>query len=163
MKSLRIIFAMLMLAAAAIAADPNAVKSLDAMKTLQGSWEGKDSQGRAVGVTFRMTAGDSALMSEIQGHHPENMISMIHMDNDRLLLTHYCGAGNQPRMQASLSPDGKAVTFSFVDGTNIPTPESGHMQSVVFSMPDADHHTELWTFVDHGKQIQELFEMQRRK
>ena len=29
-------------------------------------------------VTFRDTAGGSALMSEIHGHGPENMISMIH-------------------------------------------------------------------------------------
>src|ERR1700758_3219597 len=114
MKSLRTVFAILMLAAAAVAADPNAAKSFDTMKALQGSWEGKNSQGQAVGVVFRMTAGDSAILSEIQGHGPENMISMIHMDNDRLLLTHYCGAGNQPRMQASLSADGKAVTFSFI-------------------------------------------------
>ncbi len=43
-------------------------------------------------------------MSEIHGHDPknngpENMITMFHMDGDRLLMTHYCGAGNQPRMK----------------------------------------------------------------
>jgi hypothetical protein len=163
MRTLRIVVSILALNAAVFAADPAATKSFDAMKSLQGSWAGKNSQGAPVGVVFRLTAGDSALMSEIQGHGPENMVSMIHMDNDRLLMTHYCGAGNQPRMQANMAPDGKSITFNFVDGTNIPTADSGHMQSVVFAIPDADHHTELWTFVDHGKQIQEYFQLERKK
>jgi hypothetical protein len=163
MKTVRTALAILALAALAFASDSSAVKSFDALKSLQGSWEGKNSQNQPIVVDFRLTAGDSALLSEIHGHGPENMVSMIHMDNGRLLLTHYCGAGNQPRMQATLAPDGKSVTFDFVDGTNIPTPESGHMVRVVYTMPDADHHTELWTFSDHGKQIQEMFELQRKK
>lgn len=164
MKTLRITLAILALAGAAFAADPTATRSFDAMKSLQGTWEGKNSKGEPLTIVFRLTAMDSALMSEIQRvHGPEDMVSMIHLDNGRLLLTHYCSAGNQPRMQASLSPDGKAVTFTFVDGTNIPTANSGHMQSVVFTMPDADHHTELWTFSDHGKQMQEDFQLERKK
>ena len=59
----------------------------------------EEPQGQPLEVTFRMTAGGSALMSEIHGHGPENMITMFHMDGDRLLMTHYCGAGNQPRMK----------------------------------------------------------------
>ncbi len=43
-------------------------------------------------------------MSEVMGEH--GMITIFHMDNARVLMTHYCGAGNQPRMQASGSPDG---------------------------------------------------------
>ena len=59
-----------------------------------------------------------AVMSEIHGHGPEDMISMFHLDGpNRLLITHYCSAGNQPRMQASSSPDGKTITFTFVDAT----------------------------------------------
>ena len=38
-------------------------------------------------------------MSEIKGK--EDMISMFNLDGDRVVLTHYCAAGNQPRMVAS--------------------------------------------------------------
>ena len=98
-------------------------------------------------------------MSEITGHG-ENMISMIHFDGaNRLLLTHYCGAGNQPRMQASASPDGKTITFNFLDATNLDSPQSGHMDHVAIAVLDANHHTEEWTFTDHGKEMKEVFDL----
>jgi hypothetical protein len=163
MKSLRIAILLLLLATAtASQAQSAAQKSFDQLKSLSGSWEGKTADGKSVQVSFRDTAGGSALMSEIHGHGPENMISMFHLDGpDRLLLTHYCGAGNQPRMIASASPDGKTLTFSFLDATNLASPEAGHMQRVVFTIVDADHHNELWTFADHGKEMKEFFDLKR--
>jgi len=142
-------------------ADSDAQKSFQRLAGLEGNWTGKGSQGQTVDVSFRMTAGGSALMSEIHGHGPENMITMFHMDGDRLLMTHYCGAGNQPRMKV-VSADAKSVSFEFVDGTNI-KPGDGHMQRVTFTQPDATHHTEEWTFLDHGKEVKEVFVLERTK
>ena len=85
MKTLRIA-ACILLFTTAVFAQSDAQKSFDQLKSLAGSWEGKSSQGEPVQVTFRMTAGGSALMSEIVGHG-ENMISMINFDGpNRLLL-----------------------------------------------------------------------------
>jgi hypothetical protein len=164
MKSIRIALALaLLLTATAALAQSGAQKSFDQLKSLTGSWEGKSSDGKPVAVSFRDTAGGSALMSEIHGHGPENMVSMIHLDGpNRLLLTHYCGAGNQPRMTASASPDGRTITFDFLDATNLASPEAGHMQRVVIAMLDANHHTETWTFADHGQQMKEVFDLQRK-
>jgi len=100
-------------------------------------------------------------MSEIKGK--EDMISMFNLDGDRVLLTHYCAVGNQPRMVASASPDGKTFTFDFVDATNLPTPDAAHMIRMVLAMPDANHHTEEWTFSDHGKEHTEVFDLRRKK
>jgi hypothetical protein len=142
-------------------ADSDARKSFDLLKQMEGNWAGKNQKGDPIQVSFRMTAGGSALMSEIHGHGPENMISMFHMDGDRLVMTHYCGAGNQPRMKV-IASDGKSVSFEFFDGTNI-GPVDGHMQHVTFTEPDADHHVEEWVFVDHGKEMKELFTLERVK
>jgi len=102
------------------------------------------------------------LMSEITGH--EDMITMFHMDGDRLLMTHYCAAGNQPRMAATVSPDGKTITFDFIDATNLLPSQGGHMQRVVFTLIDADHHTEDWQFADNnGHQQHERFDLERQK
>jgi hypothetical protein len=100
-------------------------------------------------------------MGEIMGK--EDMISMFHLDGDRLLMTHYCGTGNQPRMKASTSPDGKTVTFDFLDATNLASADAGHMHRMVLNMIDADHHTETWSYLDHGKEMNETFDLQRKK
>jgi hypothetical protein len=147
--------------ASLVMAESDAHKSFDFLKGMEGNWAGKNQQGQPIQVTFRMTAGGSALMSEILGRGPENMITMFHMDGDRLLMTHYCGAGNQPRMKV-ISSDAKSVSFEFFDGTNI-GPGDGHMQHVTFTEPDADHHVEEWVFLDHGKEMRELFTLERVK
>jgi hypothetical protein len=112
---------------------------------------------------FRETGGGSALLSEIRSSHeyPENLISVFHLDGDRLVMTHYCSAGNQPRMQASASPDGKTITFDFFDATNLLAPEAEHMQRVAITLLDANHHTETWTFTDHGKQTPQTYDLWR--
>ena len=140
----------------------DAQKAFNAIKNLPGTWQQKSADGKTLEVTFKTVSNGSAVMSEIEVPG-EDMISMIHMDGPRkLLLTHYCGAGNQPRMQASISPDGKTVTFNFMDGTNIDSPESGHMQRMVLTLIDDNHHSEEWTFVDHGQEHKELFDLRRK-
>lgn len=140
-------------------------KSFDLMKSLAGNWEGKNEMGDPVQVSYRLTAGGSAVMSEIlsqmQGKQ-DDMISMIHMDGGRLLLTHYCEAGNQPRMQATLSPDGRTISFDFVDATNLATRDTPHMRSVVFKFVDSNHHTEEWHFQAPGKEIVAKFDLQKK-
>ena len=149
----------LVLVATAAAAQSDAQKSFDKLKTLVGTWEGKTAQGQSQQVIFRMTGNGSALMSEIVG---EDMITMFHLDGNRLLMTHYCGAGNQPRMVGTLSPDGKEVRFEFLDATNLASPQAGYMKHVVFSLPDAQHHVEEWTFAEDGKEVREVFNLQRK-
>jgi len=151
----------LMFTASALFAESAGQKQFDQIKALEGKWVGKNSQGEALEITFRSTAGGSAVMSEIHGHGPENMITMFHMDGDRLIMTHYCGAGNQPRMKV-VSDDPKSISFEFFDGTNI-GPGAGHMQQLTITQPDADHHTEEWVFLDHGTAHRELFALERAK
>lgn len=162
MKSTRIAIALaILVAATTTVAQSDAVKTFDQLKTLNGTWEGKSPKGDPFKVIFRPTANGSALMSEILSQ--DDMITMFHMDNNRVLATHYCGAGNQPRMVASSSADGKTITFNFVDVTNLATPKSGHMDHFVITMVDPDHHTEDWTFVQDGKEMRQHFELSRAK
>ena len=161
MKSLRTgLSAALVLISSLCLAQSSAQQTFDRLKTLNGMWEGKNPEGRDVKISYRTTSGGSAMMSEILAE--EDMISMFHLDGDRLLMTHYCGAGNQPRMKASASPDGKTVTFDFLDATNLSSPDAAHMHRMVLTMIDANHHTEEWTFLDHGKEMKEKFDLQRK-
>ena len=156
----RILLAALTLATVAAFSQTDAQKAFATIKLLPGTWEGNTSMG-PVKVTFKTTAGGSAVMSEILGQ--EDMVTMFHLDGPkRLLMTHYCAAGNEPRMQASVSPDGKVITFDFLDATNLATPDAAHMQKMVITLVDENHHTEEWTLVDRGKEHKELFDLHRK-
>ena len=166
MKARRIALSLSLLFAATFTLAQTATqKSFDQLKSLTGSWEGKNSQGKSLHVSFRDTAGGSALMSEIQGEGHDDMISMFNLDGpNRIVLTHYCSAGNQPRMAAAVSPDGKTFTFDYFDATNLASPDAGHMQRVVFTILDAHHHTEDWTFAaGQGKEMKEFFDLRRNE
>jgi hypothetical protein len=164
MKSARTVLSILLLATASAAFSQTAAqKSFDQIKSLAGTWEGKNSQGEPLQVTFKSTSAGSAVMSEISGHSEDDMITMFHRDGpDRLLMTHYCGSGNQPRMVAMAPPDTKTISFNFLDATNLATPDAGHMEHLVVTVLDANHHTEEWHFADHGKDMKEVFDLRRK-
>ncbi len=150
------------LTSACALAQTDAQKAFTAIKNLPGTWEGKGPDGHPFQVTFKVVSGGSAVESEILVPK-EDMISMFHMDgDDRLMMTHYCAMGNQPRMQASVSPDGKTIAFNYIDATNLATPDTGHMQKMVLTLIDDNHHTEEWVFADHGKGHDEVFDLHRK-
>jgi hypothetical protein len=88
------------------------------------------------------------------------MVTMIHPDGKRLLATHYCAAHNQPRMALVPSAAPNQVAFTFVDGTNI-GPGETHMQGVIFTFVDADHHEEAWSSSGGGAAM--VFKFARKK
>ena len=91
--------------------------------------------------------------------HP---VTMLYLDGDHLTLVHYCDAGNRPRMVARKSTDGKTTEFDFADlsGGN----DYGHMYHAVFTVIDANHHTEDWTFMMPGdKPMHAHMDLQRVK
>ena len=157
------LLAILLSASGAALAQSAAQKSFDQLKALAGSWEGS-LDGQTMHVSLRVTSMGNALMHEMRGSGPDDPITMFHLDGDRLLLTHYCDAGNQPRMVATISPDGKTIIFNFQEATNLLTSQEGHMQRVTFNLMDADHHTEKWEFaMADGKQMGGLLDLKRAR
>ena len=155
MKSLRFMLSVALISLSAVAfAQTDAQKSFDKLKTLAGSWEGQVAatgtpfDGKPLQVLLRVTSEGNALMHEMKGEGPDDPITMFYLDGDRLLLTHYCDAGNRPRMAGKMAPDGKTVEFEFLDVAG--NTQHGHMQHAVFTMIDANHHTEDWTFTFPG-------------
>jgi hypothetical protein len=165
MRSHRFMLPLILLSLSTVAfAQSDAQKSFDQMKTLAGTWKGpvtvdppqEDVKPGTLGqITMRVTSRGNAIVHEMQEagtpldatkyDHP---VTMFYLDSDRLTLVHYCDAGNRPRMVGKLSPDGKKVEFEFVDlsGGN----EYGHMYHAVFTLIDANHHIEDWTYMTPG-------------
>lgn len=150
-------------------APSDAQEAFDKLKTLAGSWVGRlttfpqepSVDGNFAQFSLRVTSLGNALVHEMsisgRADHP---VTMFYLDGDRLALTHYCDAGNRPRMVGKASPDGKTLEFDFLDlsGGN----QRGHMHRAVFTFIDEDHHTEDWTYMVPGdKPVRARFELQR--
>src|SRR5215467_4608636 len=159
------------------AAPSDEQKSFDQLKTLAGTWRGSaktnppapDVENAKLEITLRVTSRGNALVHEMQEagtaldptryDHP---VTMLYLDGDKLNLIHYCDAGNRPHMVARPSADGKKVEFDFTDlsGGN----QYGHMYHAVFTIIDADHHTEDWTYMMPGdKPMQAHMDLERAK
>jgi len=124
-------------------------------KALAGDWEERSTAGWEGTENYTLIARGTVLMatSHFKDQAHEGMATMIHRDGDRLLLTHYCEAGNQPRLVASeLADEGRTVVFTFLDGTNLPARDVGHMDKVVLHFLDDDHFTSRWTWYSKGKE-----------
>ncbi len=154
-------------AAPAVASDAQA--AFRTLKTLAGSWAGQltttpkapSVDGTFAQFSLRVASRGNSLVHEMSvGGLPDHPVTMFYLDGDRLTLTHYCDAGNRPRMVGRVSPDGKTLEFDFVDlaGGN----ETGHMHHAVFTLIDDNHHTEEWTYMMPGdKPVRAHFDLRR--
>jgi hypothetical protein len=146
--------------ATAEAASP-AAKEFEKLKSLAGDWEGTSERngrpdgGRTERLTFQVIAGGSCVMETSRdGAHPDQtMATMFHLDGGALLLTHYCIARNQPRLEATtIAPDLSEIVFTFRDATNLPSRDRGHMDKVVIRFVDQNRFTSRWTWYQEGKE-----------
>lgn len=140
--------------------------SFDELKQLAGEWQGhvslnppmKGMGDTELHVTMRVTSRGNTITHEFQEadkpldwtkyDHPITMFYLA--DDGQLNLTHYCDAGNRPRMVAKKLADGK-IDFTFADITG-PT-KYGNMYHSTFIPIDADHHIEEWTFKLPGDKL----------
>lgn len=121
------------------------------LKTLVGRWEGKTDTGK-VGLVYELVAGGTALLERETADERPEMVTLFHLDGDRLLLTHYCMAGNQPRMELrSFNASTGELQFAFVDATNLANPAAGHMRNVTMRVVDPNQITAEWVFYENGK------------
>jgi hypothetical protein len=158
----RVVASVLLVGVSSAWAQSDAQKALDRFKSMAGTWTGTGAKGETAEVTYKVMAGGTSVMADIK-MGDEAMTSMYYVDGDRLLMTHFCPSNNQPRMKATISPDGKSVTFDFVDATNLPSPQTGHMHKVVYVFGDADHYSEDWTWKHAESDTHLRFEMQKKK
>ena len=118
----------------------------------QGTMVGAESQG-PVELSYEVTSGGSVVMERLFRGSPHEMVSMYHRDGERLLMTHYCSQGNQPRMQLdsfTASPETRA-SFSLADATNWKGPQALIMHNVRLYSTDKDHMGADWVAWVNGK------------
>jgi hypothetical protein len=154
-KIFSVLFSLLLLSTVGVAASPDS-SQVDArvafarLKSLVGDWQADTPKGQA-NVRYELIAGGSVLLEHdsMPGH--DEMLTAYHLDGDKLVLTHYCMAGNQPRMVAQKF-DGNAgqLDFALDGGTNL-NAGPGHMQNASFHLISADRLDAVWNFVKNDK------------
>ena len=140
-----------------------ATAGLEKLKSLAGVWDAKDSEDNPVTIVYEVVSNGSAVMESIKHADTPDMITIYHVDGDRLMMTHYCAIGNQPRMKASVpAGDIKELRFSFVDGTNMKRSDM-HMHNLVIQFLSDTHVHAVWTLYEKGRAKHDVaFELARR-
>jgi len=153
-------------------AEPSALveakTAFERLKSLAGTWEGQaghgPSSGQAATVTYRVASGGSVVEETLFPGTPHEMISMFHVVDGELVLTHYCAMANQPRMRLdrkASTPD--RLVFAFDGGTNFDPAKDTHVHSGVVEWKGETLHN-AWAVYSGGKETgQNKFVLSRRK
>ena len=96
---------------------------------LTGSWSGTTSSGKTHHVSYRTTAAGSVLVETWTLGAGRESMTLYALDGERLLATHYCPQGNQPRLAYTGTDAQGRAQFRFVDGTNLHVPGGSHQQA----------------------------------
>jgi hypothetical protein len=149
-------------------ANSDAKTSFSALKGLAGTWTGQVTTdppnpeiNGPIQVTMRVASRGNVFVHEIApGGIPEPTV--IYVEDDRLTLVHYCEAGNRPRLVAGRSTEPNTVDFRFVEISGSKSP--AYLERFAFTITDADHHAEDWTFMlPDNKLLRAHFDLKRAK
>jgi hypothetical protein len=138
------------------------------LKKLAGNWSGKAGHdgGDAFDATvsYRVTSAGNTVMETLFEGTAHEMVTMYHLHGDALILTHYCAAGNQPRMKAAPSENAKKLVFKFLDGTNLDPAKDMHMHEAAIEFVAEDHIRSSWTSYNKGEPVTTAkFDLTRKK
>lgn len=148
--SLLALFSALLLSACQSAPTPIAsvnpqtrAKLYTPIEALVGRWSGTLPDGSACTTEFKRSAMGSVVVETMFPGEAHEMTNVYHLDGDSLLLTHYCGGGNQPRMRAS-STDGQRFEFRFDSITDLRAAKPSYMGEMTLEIQDKDHMVQRW-------------------
>jgi hypothetical protein len=150
------------------AQDDTGAAALARLRTLAGEWEGtvewtpsRTGTG-AMNATYYLTGNSSAVVENLTMGGVPTMTSVYHLDGVDLRMTHYCAAQNQPRLKAERIDIAKGIVdFSFVDATNLSSPDAPHVHGLEMRFLDTDHITLTFLFQSGSKESRERIALKR--
>ena len=147
-----VMLALLFLAGTVHAEPPAAQRAFDRLATLVGDWVSADEPAaKQLHLSYRLISSGSALVETYTTPTGKETLTIYHLDGTRLLATHYCAQGNQPRLRLTSKPDASSLVFDFVDATNLASPRASHLNHVEIALTDTDHLTKSETYRENGK------------
>jgi hypothetical protein len=137
---------------------PKTPEAFNVMKPLAGEWKeiGKGEKGTK--VRYELVADGTALVEYLNPGKPECMVTVYYPDGNRVMMTHFCTDGNQPRMVGTGTS--KQMTFKMVDITNL-EPGAGHMAGLTITFLAPDHITAAWLYEKGSLRETHTFDLER--
>jgi hypothetical protein len=146
-------------------ADALAQAKLEKLKAMQGEWSFTGSSEMPEGGTVRYTtvSAGSAVMEELFPGTPHSMVTMYHLENGRLALTHYCAMGNQPHMVAANGGTADKLRFECSGNTSVKCPTEAHMHAAEIDFHPDGKVQARWSSLADGKPDHgAVFDLQRK-
>lgn len=141
---------MLLLLSLLAAAPTPAEAAFTQLKGIAGNWEAEVKPGRVLKVSYALTAADSVLVETWTTPSGGTTMTVFHLDGARLLATHYCAQGNQPRL-AWKPGKGRLLGFAFADATNLASPAQSHLHRLEIGLVDGQLQRRE-VYVEKGKE-----------
>ncbi len=132
---------------------PPAAEAFARLTALEGSWvdtSGTMGPADKVLVTYRTSGSGSAVVETLFPGEDHEMVTVYHKDGPDLVLTHYCGLGNQPRMRATTVRD-NVLEFQFDGGLNIDPAKDTHMHSARLEFVSRTELRSRWVSWEGGR------------
>lgn len=129
------------------------------LSQLEGRWIGS---GGRLGTEPEETiheltvAAGGAVVMEVMDPGGEREINVYHLVEGDLMLTHYCGAGIQPRLKLDLGRAAPGVLpFVLVDGSGFDPATDRHIHSAKLIVRQGGHLESWWTAEKEGQVVME--------
>ena len=120
------------------------------LRNLVGNWTGINEAGNPVSIRYAMTANDTVLVEQWFFHNDMEAMTLYHPDGERLIATHYCPIGNQPRLELRRQLEDGTLEFEFKSATNLPNEDSAHEHAFDLRIIDASTILRNETYVENG-------------
>ncbi len=141
-------------------AQPPDSAGLQALKALEGSWAGPTfkHQGERVWaeqsdavVTYKVTGAGSAVVETLFPGTPSEMTTVYHDDSHgNLVMTHYCNARNQPKMEL-VSFENHQLKFELAADADIDAAHEHHAHELTITLGADGSLQHDWTNHNMGQ------------
>ena len=139
------------------ASDAVSASTMQTLAMLEGEWELVGADGTTgPGSVFEVTSAGSAVREIMFPGHDHEMTNLYHMDGDRIVCTHYCAGGNQPRMVAQGVEEAEGATvidFRVDSVSNFRQSQAYYMGGLKLTIVDGDTVHQDWTTFDDKGQV----------
>lgn len=116
-------------------APAGAAAAFERLLGLAGTWKVADATGD-FRIVFETTANGTVLLESWMAGERRHSLTVYHLDGERLLATHYCPQGNQPRLHLEGDAAADSVAFAFLDATGLDGPDASYQHALSFDFDE---------------------------